>query len=164
MSSVPPSPRPRSERPWYKRKRVLIPAAVVASLLAANAFAGEPEAPRQPPEASAASTIEVATTHATTTTVASTTTKAPTTREPTTTRRVRAASPPTTRRRPPVTTSPQPDCHPSYPDVCLDPEATDYDCAGGSGNGPEYVRGPIRVLPPDPFDLDREGDGVGCES
>ena len=54
--------------------------------------------------------------------------------------------------------------YPSYPDVCLDPEATDYDCAGGSGNGPEYVRGPIRVLPPDPFDLDREGDGVGCES
>ena len=54
--------------------------------------------------------------------------------------------------------------HPSYPDVCLDPDATDYDCAGGSGNGPEYVRGPIRVLAPDPFDLDREGDGVGCES
>jgi hypothetical protein len=24
--------------------------------------------------------------------------------------------------------------------------------------------GPIRVRPPDPFDLDRDGDGVGCES
>jgi hypothetical protein len=32
------------------------------------------------------------------------------------------------------------------------------------GNGPEYVDGPIRVRPPDPFDLDREGDGWGCES
>jgi hypothetical protein len=32
---------------------------------------------------------------------------------------------------------------------------------GGSGNGPEYVDGPVRVRPPDPFDLDREGDGWG---
>jgi hypothetical protein len=65
---------------------------------------------------------------------------------------------------PPPTTAPQPDCHPSYPGVCLDPGAVDYDCAGGSGNGPEYVEGPVRVRPPDPFDLDREGDGWGCES
>jgi micrococcal nuclease len=34
---------------------------------------------------------------------------------------------------------PPPNCHPSYPDVCLDPNAVDYDCAGGSGNGPLYV-------------------------
>lgn len=54
-------------------------------------------------------------------------------------------------------------CHPSYPSVCLAPNAGDYDCAGGSGNGPNYVRGPIKVLPPDPFDLDRDGDGIGCE-
>ena len=54
-------------------------------------------------------------------------------------------------------------CHPSYPTVCLAIYAGDYDCAGGSGNGPNYVRGPIQVLPPDPFDLDRDGDGVGCE-
>jgi hypothetical protein len=59
---------------------------------------------------------------------------------------------------------PAPDCDPSYPDVCLDPAVEDYDCASGSGNGPEYLEGPIRVLPPDPFDLDREGDGVGCEN
>lgn len=31
-------------------------------------------------------------------------------------------------------------------------------------NGPNYVDGPIRVRPPDPFDLDRDGDGVGCET
>jgi hypothetical protein len=31
--------------------------------------------------------------------------------------------------------------------------------APGRGNGPEYVDGPVRVHPPDPFDLDREGDG-----
>ena len=57
----------------------------------------------------------------------------------------------------------QQNCHPSYPDVCLATNAGDYDCAGGSGNGPNYVRGPLRVLPPDPFGLDRDGDGIGCE-
>jgi beta-lactam-binding protein with PASTA domain len=72
--------------------------------------------------------------------------------------------PPTTAPPPPPTTAPRPDCDPSYPDVCLDPDAADYDCAGGSGNGPRYVDGPLRVRPPDPFDLDREGDGWGCES
>jgi len=69
--------------------------------------------------------------------------------------------PPTT--APPPPTAPARNCDPSYPDVCLDPNAVDYDCAGGSGDGPSYVRGPIRVRPPDPFDLDREGDGWGCE-
>src|SRR3989344_4855863 len=54
-------------------------------------------------------------------------------------------------------------CDPSYPDVCIPPGAADYDCAGGSGNGPNYINGPIRVLPPDPHDLDRDGDGIGCE-
>ena len=58
---------------------------------------------------------------------------------------------------------PAQDCDPSYPDVCLDPSAEDYDCAGGSGSGPEYVEGPIRVRPPDPFGLDADGDGWGCE-
>jgi hypothetical protein len=64
---------------------------------------------------------------------------------------------------PPTPTAPPRDCDPSYPDACLDPNAEDYDCAGGSGNGPKYVEGPIRVRPPDPFDLDRDGDGWGCE-
>ena len=66
---------------------------------------------------------------------------------------------------PPPDTTPEPSCDPSYPDVCLDPAVEDYDCAGGSGNGPEYVEGPIRVRPPDPFDLDgNDNDGVGCEN
>jgi hypothetical protein len=65
---------------------------------------------------------------------------------------------------PPPPPPPEPVCDPSYPDVCLDPTVEDYDCASGSGNGPAYVEGPIRVRPPDPFDLDREGDGVGCET
>jgi hypothetical protein len=54
-------------------------------------------------------------------------------------------------------------CEPSYPDDCLDPDAADYDCEGGSGDGPEYVSGPIRVEGSDPFRLDSDGDGIGCE-
>jgi beta-lactam-binding protein with PASTA domain len=63
----------------------------------------------------------------------------------------------------PPTTRQAGNCDPAYPGVCLHDDIGDYDCAGGSGNGPNYVDGPIRVLPPDPFDLDRDGDGTGCE-
>jgi hypothetical protein len=45
---------------------------------------------------------------------------------------------------------------------CL-PPASDYDCAGGSGNGPEYT-GLVYVTGSDPYDLDADGDGVACES
>jgi PASTA domain len=70
--------------------------------------------------------------------------------------------PPTTAPPPPPTAAPR-NCDPSYPGACLDPTAVDYDCAGGSGNGPKYVTGPVRVRPPDPFELDSDGDGWGCE-
>ena len=53
------------------------------------------------------------------------------------------------------------DCTPGY-SPCLS-YASDYDCAGGSGNGPEYVYGSVRVTGSDPYDLDRDGDGVGCD-
>lgn len=53
-------------------------------------------------------------------------------------------------------------CHPSYELVCV-PVVSDVDCASGSGNGPEYVRGPVQVVGPDEYDLDRDGDGIACE-
>lgn len=53
------------------------------------------------------------------------------------------------------------DCHPSYTGTCV-PIVSDVDCFGGSGNGPEYV-GRVTVIGPDDYDLDRDGDGVGCE-
>lgn len=53
-------------------------------------------------------------------------------------------------------------CHDSYVGNCLLPNASDYDCSGGSGNGPYYT-GPVTVVGPDVFDLDRDGDGAGCE-
>jgi hypothetical protein len=43
------------------------------------------------------------------------------------------------------------------------PIASDVDCAGGGGNGPEYVSGPIRVTGSDPYELDRDGDGIACD-
>lgn len=52
-------------------------------------------------------------------------------------------------------------CHPSY-SGCLKMNAGDYDCAGGSGNGPNYT-GPVRVYGSDPFGLDSDNDGWGCE-
>lgn len=61
-----------------------------------------------------------------------------------------------------VAPPPQPDCTDGY-SPCLEP-ASDYDCAGGSGNGPEYAYGPVYVTGYDPYDLDSDGDGVACES
>ncbi|MEH3052547.1 MAG: hypothetical protein PGN13_00870 [Patulibacter minatonensis] len=55
-------------------------------------------------------------------------------------------------------------CDPSYSGACLEEGAGDYDCAGGSGDGPNYVSGPITVTGSDPYDLDRDGDGVACEN
>ena len=53
-------------------------------------------------------------------------------------------------------------CVPGY-SVCLNPKVSDYDCAGGFGDGPRYVDGPIRVTGSDPFFLDFDGNGIGCE-
>ena len=53
-------------------------------------------------------------------------------------------------------------CHPSYAGVCV-PIAGDVDCAGGNGNGLVYVSGPVYVIGPDEYGLDRDGDGVACE-
>jgi micrococcal nuclease len=63
---------------------------------------------------------------------------------------------------PPSTPAPS-NCHPSYSNVCLQMGIGDYDCQGGSGNGPNYVKGPVLVVGPDDFGLDSDGDGVGCE-
>lgn len=70
--------------------------------------------------------------------------------------------PPAPTEPPPPPPPEQPRCHPSYEGACLDPNCSDYDCAGGSGNGPCYT-GRVRVVGPDVYDLDRDNDGWGCE-
>ncbi|MFL6119709.1 MAG: hypothetical protein ACJ73U_08845, partial [Actinophytocola sp.] len=57
--------------------------------------------------------------------------------------------------------APQQQCAPNSTG-CV-PIASDVDCAGGSGNGPAYVRGPVRVIGRDIYDLDRDGNGIACE-
>ncbi|MFH1867079.1 MAG: thermonuclease family protein [Patescibacteria group bacterium] len=52
-------------------------------------------------------------------------------------------------------------CDPNY-SGCV-PIASDVDCAGGSGNGPAYVRGPVTVIGIDIYGLDRDGDGTACD-
>ncbi|WP_327785607.1 hypothetical protein [Arthrobacter sp. 18067] len=63
----------------------------------------------------------------------------------------------------PVPAAPQAqsNCDPNY-SGCV-PVASDVDCAGGSGNGPAYVRGPVTVIGSDIYGLDSDKDGVGCE-
>jgi hypothetical protein len=53
------------------------------------------------------------------------------------------------------------DCDPAY-GGCV-PVARDVDCAGGSGDGPAYVRGPVDVVGDDHYGLDHDDDGVACE-
>jgi len=60
-----------------------------------------------------------------------------------------------------MVTSPPPNCHPSYT-PCLQ-IVSDYDCKGGSGNGPYYT-GRVEVIGYDEYRLDTDGDGVGCEN
>lgn len=135
-----------------------------------------------PPPTSSSSTTSTTTTSTTTTittttsTTSTTTTVPPTTTRPeTTTTKPTVATttqPPTTTSAPrttttqaPETTAPvatQPSCDPNYEGACV-PIASDVDCAGGSGNGPAYVQGPVYVVGVDIYDLDRDGDGVGCE-
>lgn len=55
-------------------------------------------------------------------------------------------------------------CDPNYRGRCLRPHVSDYDCAGGSGNGPYYVSGPFRVVGNDHYRLDADHDGIACES
>jgi hypothetical protein len=76
----------------------------------------------------------------------------------------------TTQPPPPPTTLPRivpvfdpGECDPNY-SGCV-PVASDVDCAGGSGNGPAYVDGPVRVIGSDIYGLDgNDNDGIGCES
>lgn len=47
-------------------------------------------------------------------------------------------------------------------DPCIRP-GPEVDCAGGTGGGPRYVNGPVYVSGPDPYGLDDDDDGVGCQ-
>lgn len=68
-------------------------------------------------------------------------------------------------RQPPPPPPPAPEdngCDSNYEGACV-PVSSDVDCAGGSGNGPAYVDGPVWIVGSDVYDLDRDGDGIACD-
>jgi len=167
-SPVPPAPRRvASHRPWW------IAAAVVAVLFVGALASNDDE----PSTSNTASDLATSTTAPATTTTPRATTAAPTTTTAapiTTTAEAPAPPPPAQQAVPkpvPVPAKPapapkpppqpQPQCDPNY-SGCV-PIASDVDCAGGSGNGPAYVAGPIRVIGSDIYGLDNDNDGVACE-
>ena len=108
-------------------------------------------APGNPQSTAAASTAPAPTTVAPTTAAATTAGAKPTTKPPTT----KPATKPTTK-------PPAQDCNPNYT-PCVPNDPIDVDCEGGSGDGPSYVRGPVHVIGSDPYRLDTDHDGIGCE-
>jgi hypothetical protein len=64
---------------------------------------------------------------------------------------------------PTTPTSSSSSCDPNYTGACVPANVSDVDCAGGSGNGPYYVQGPVYVVGTDHYGLDADHDGVGCE-
>jgi PASTA domain len=64
-------------------------------------------------------------------------------------------------------TAPQPtsDCTPGYSPCLVEHNGADYDCAGGSGDGPYYTVPGVtyRVTGSDPYGLDADNNGFGCE-
>jgi flagellar hook assembly protein FlgD len=56
-------------------------------------------------------------------------------------------------------------CTPGYSPCLFDHGGADYDCAGGSGNGPYYTKPGVvySVTGSDPYGLDADNDGLGCE-
>lgn len=56
-------------------------------------------------------------------------------------------------------------CTPGY-SPCLPLGPSDYDCYGGGGNGPAYTKPGVvyHVSGSDPYGLDSDNDGLGCES
>lgn len=158
-ASAPKPPRAATPAPAAKtRKPLWISAGVVLALmiaaLAVNARQQSSQAGSVAPLVTSSSAAPTTTT--TTTTV--TTTTAPATTE--------ELIPPVSLVVPPLggtSAAPANDsCHPNYADACV-PIADDVDCAGGSGNGPAYVRGPVRVVGEDVYDLDRDNNGVACD-
>lgn len=81
----------------------------------------------------------------------------PTTTAPTTVAAAPAAPTASPASAPEVTVAAAQQCDPNYPNICLTP-GVEVDCI----DIPEY--GNFVVLPGDPFGLDDDGDGFGCEA
>jgi hypothetical protein len=124
---------PHENKVWYKKKRYIIPAGLLGLLLISSSGDSPAESLEQQVVNSPQVSMPANLLEET----------------------VEVSSKPLTK---PETTS---SCNPNY-SGCLKSGAGDYDCAGGSGNGPYYT-GKIQVIGYDEYGLDRDGDGWGCE-
>jgi hypothetical protein len=61
--------------------------------------------------------------------------------------------------------SPMPNCTSGYSPCLVNHSGADYDCYGGSGDGPYYTEPGVvyTVSGSDPYGLDADNDGSGCE-
>ncbi|WP_433268066.1 hypothetical protein ACQPZF_03255 [Actinosynnema sp. CS-041913] len=160
-------PSPRRASPFAANRPAWIGAAaavvIVFFVVVANTSTPTTRTAADVTTTSAAPTTT--TTVPTTTTTITTTTTTTTVAPPPQATQPPAPKPPTVRTTeappPPPPAKPQSGCDSNY-SGCV-PIASDVDCQGGSGNGPAYVAGPIRVIGTDIYDLDRNGDGIACE-
>jgi outer membrane biosynthesis protein TonB len=147
-----------SSKPWYRRWWAVTLGALLTLFVITGIFGDDTDLTTN---ATAASTSEPSEPEPVATPTETTTTTAP---SPSPTTPPPPPPPPPPEPEPPPPPEPEPEpadvCHPSY-DPCV-PIVSDVDCAGGGGNGPVYT-GRVRVIGPDEYDLDRDGDGVGCE-
>lgn len=161
-----------TQRQWYTKKRYVIPGIIIAGFMAIGIFVDTPQdvktkeggeieikqiapAPEtKQEEVTPEPEIEVE---------EKTTEEVVPTPNPTSTKNDKVSPAPTPKLTPPPVVKPKEtsSCDSNY-SGCV-PIASDVDCAGGSGNGPAYVRGPVYVIGSDIYDLDRDGDGVACE-
>lgn len=161
-----------SPRPKIKQRIVIGSVVSVVALFGLGALVSNADSssPTQSVAKVKGEQIDRTTTTFETTTTEETTTLAttiPTTLAPApTARRVVATTRPVVRTSPPATAAPAPQqssgCNPNY-SPCVPNDPVDVDCAGGSGNGPSYVSGPVQVIGTDVYGLDANHDGIGCE-
>ncbi|HEY0454219.1 hypothetical protein [Actinophytocola sp.] len=157
----PATPLPAPRRGIFAAHKPAWIAAAVAAIIVIAALAsnGNDPAPSAGPADATTTTVEPAPTTTTTTTTVAPKPAPPKPAPPKPTPRTTTeepAPPP-----PPAEPEPASTCDPNY-SGCV-PIASDVDCAGGSGNGPAYVAGPIDVIGTDIYGLDRDSDGVACE-
>jgi hypothetical protein len=163
MAPAPPAREP-AERPRRGRKIAWGVAAAVVGLLVIGSIANGTEDPSGTATDVMTTTEPLPTTEPappTTTTTTTTTTTATVAPKPKPRPKPKPKPAPPVAPEPEPAPEPAPSCHPSYT-PCL-PIVSDVDCPGGSGDGPVYAPGPVQVTGPDEYDLDRDGDGTGCD-
>ena len=168
-----PALQPSSEKNLFTKKRIVLGVLVIFFGMAAlGSLVDDNEKVSNSSKTQASVAVQgtrvkrSTTTTTTTTTTTSTTTTPSTTIAPATTAKARSVS-----TKAPVQTAAPTTAAPSSPGGGCDPNYSgcvpidsDVDCAGGSGNGPSYVTGPVQIIGTDIYGLDgNPKNGIGCE-